>query len=503
MLAGRLRNRRLIRIAGPLLVTVVLLGVAEVALRVAGYRGAADAGGDPQVNSLPLFQPATGPDGSARLQRRDAPISFLRDKPRNGYRVFVVGESSAFGFPFGPEFAFSRFLQERLAAAMPSRTVEVVNAAISGIGSWQVRGVVDEIARYSPDVLVVYMGHNELTRSGPATLGAFARVAAQTRLYQLAAVAGHAVRRWRGGPIDVEQMRSHDDPFSAIHDRARGASTPSLRERERMLVRFADNLHAIVTTAQAAGAKVILAELAQNLRDYPPGASRHRRGLSADQRQRWRAAVEDADARLRAGECPAALADLRAAMRIDARPAILHYLRGRCLEALGRFASARAAYRAASDHDQIPLGAPSALNRVIQQVAAETGAQFLPVVGPLMRSSPHGLLGDQLFYDSIHPTVAGHAAIARIVATALGAPDSAPDGTEVAALLAAHPDIQDQIYRTNTVFYLNMGWHERALAEITEAGKHYPDLIPLLAKVEEVVGRDPVPSWADIPDESE
>jgi lysophospholipase L1-like esterase len=500
--AGRLRSGRLVRIAGPLLVTFVLLLAAEAALRVAGFRRDNDAAGDPLAHALPLFRPVAGPDGRAMLQRRDAAVGFLREKPANGFRVFVVGESSAFGYPFGPEFAFSRFLQERLAAALPARTVEVVNAAIPGIGSWQVRRVVDEIAAYRPDVLLVYMGHNELTRSEPNRVSPIGRLASQSRLYQLAAVAAQASRRWLQGPIDTQQMRSQTDPFGSIRDRARGIETLPTSERPRMLARFADNLRAIVATAQTVGARVILASLAQNLSDYPPGASRHRRGLSDAEKQRWRAAVEDADARMRAGDCPAALADLRAAMRIDTQPAILHYLRGRCLEALGHYASARAAYRTASDLDQVPLGAPSALNDVILHVAEETGADFVDVPPALMRSSPHGLLGNVLFYDSIHPTVAGHAALARLFAAALGVPDGGGEGTDVAALLAAHPDIQDQIYRTNTTFYLNMGWHEKALAEITEAGRHYPALISLRQQIEAVAARDPVRSWSDIPDET-
>ena len=44
------------------------------------------------------------------LKRPDASVAFLRDKPANGLRVFFLGESSVFGFPFGPELAFARFL---------------------------------------------------------------------------------------------------------------------------------------------------------------------------------------------------------------------------------------------------------------------------------------------------------------------------------------------------------------------------------------------------------
>jgi lysophospholipase L1-like esterase len=487
------------RAGGLLAVTLALLAVCEIALRLGGFH--AQVGGSEALPfSLPLFRPTVGPDGVARLQRQDAPIGFRQEKPANGMRVFVIGESSAFGFPFGPEFAFSRFLQERLAAAWPDRTVEVVNAAMPGIGSWQVRAIVDEIAAYHPDVLLVYLGHNELSRAGPAEAGVLARLAPQVRFYQLAVVAADAVRGWRGGMPTVDKMRRNTDPFGAIRDRARGVATQTDAERDWTLARLRENLRAIVATGQAAGATVVLAGLAQNMADHRPGGSRHRRGLSDDERARWRAAMQRAAAHMQAQEWRPALAQLRRAQRIDARPAILHYMRGQCLAALGRYASARAAFRDASDRDAVPLGATGAVNRVIEEVADEAGAPFVDVLQALRRTSPHGLVGSALFCDSIHPTVAGHAEIARILAAALGVPAGAVPAADVDALLAAHPEIEDKIYRTNTVFYLLLGWHDQAWAEANQGMQRYPDLKKARDGIDDFRARDPVRSWDDLPD---
>lgn len=492
-------RRWVLRSGAMLVVTLALLAACEIALRLAGFH--AEVGGSEAMPfSLPLFRPTVGPDGVAMLQRQDAPVGFRQEKPADGLRVFVVGESSAYGFPFGPEFAFSRFLQERLSAAWPDRTVEVVNAAIAGIGSWQVRSVVEEIADYHPDILIVYLGHNELSRAGPAETGAMARLAPQIRFYQLAVVAADALRGWRGGAPTVDKMRRNTDPFGPIRDRARGVATQTDAERDWALARYRENLRAIVDTARAAGASVVLAGLAQNMSDHPPGASRHRRGLSDDQRARWRTAMQSAAAHMQAQEWRAALVQLRSAEQIDARPAILHYMRGQCLEALGRYASARAAFRDASDRDAVPLGATSAVNRVIAEVASETGARFVDVLQALRRASPHGLVGSALFCDSIHPTVEGHAEIARILAVGLGVPAGAAPPPDVVALLAAHPEIQDKIYRTNTVFYLLLGWHDKALAEATEAMQRYPDMKKARDGVDDFRAHDPVRSWDDLPD---
>src|SRR4029453_2931522 len=125
-------------------------------------------------------------------------------------------------------------------------------------------------------------------------------------------------------------MRRFDDPFGPIRDRARGAATLTTRDREWSLARFRENLRAIVDTAQAAGASVILAGLTQNFTDHPPGASRHRRGLSESQQAQWRAAMEEAQARMQAHDCRAALDAPRTATPTETRPADLHQNRAHC-----------------------------------------------------------------------------------------------------------------------------------------------------------------------------
>src|SRR5262245_45583645 len=85
---------------------------------------------------------------------------FPADKPSAAYRIFVIGESAAEGVPYGTGFAFSAWLARRLEAQAPDVQWEVVNAALAGAQSWSALMIVRDIARWSPDLLVVYLGHN-------------------------------------------------------------------------------------------------------------------------------------------------------------------------------------------------------------------------------------------------------------------------------------------------------------------------------------------------------
>src|ERR1039458_8031004 len=67
----------------------------------------------------------------ARMSRLPHPISILRDKAPGTIRVFVFGESAAFGDP-QPRFGLPRMLQAMLELRHPDKKFEVVNAAMTG-----------------------------------------------------------------------------------------------------------------------------------------------------------------------------------------------------------------------------------------------------------------------------------------------------------------------------------------------------------------------------------
>jgi lysophospholipase L1-like esterase len=486
---------RWLAVVGSLLVTFAVVAAIESGLRLAGFEVKITRGADPRANLLPLLRPAVGPDGTPVLERPDAPVSLRRDKPAGGLRVFVLGESSVFGYPYGPEFAFPRHLGDRLRAAFPGRTVEVVNCGVPAVGSWHVRRIAEEVIRYEPDVLIVYTGHNDWILPAPTAGPGLPQALTRLRLYQLAVVTRARWRRWRYGPIDEARMQAANDPWGYLRQRVRGEMSLTRAEVAALTARFADNMRAIVHTAQGAGARVVLTTLAQNLRDFSPGASRHRPGLSAATRARWAVLAAEAGRELHDGACAPALERLRRVRRLDPRPAVAHYLRGRCLERLGRFGKARAAYRLASDLDAAPMGTRSSFNVVLRGIAAETGADLVDVAGGLVQESAHGLVGNALFLDHLHPTVAGHVAIARVLAPALGA-SAAYTWPDPGVLAAGDPEIRKQTATALLVVNMVLGRYDAALAELDAV----PELGSARGAIESMRDTDRVPPWTDPPE---
>jgi len=86
---------------------------------------------------------------------------FLKHKPANGFRIFVMGSSTIYGYPYDRNLMATRILKRRLQDTFPDKTIEVVNKAITAINSITLKDYIGEIVNYEPDAILFYAGHNE------------------------------------------------------------------------------------------------------------------------------------------------------------------------------------------------------------------------------------------------------------------------------------------------------------------------------------------------------
>jgi lysophospholipase L1-like esterase len=421
-----------------------------------------------------MFEPATRADGTpiyrvseARLmsaQNRfndDPHRAFEATKQADTFRIFVIGDSSAAGVPYGSNYAFSTWVARRLEAMLPQQRFEVVNAALPGYASRRGLMVAQEIAGYEPDLLIVYIGHNEFAERRfyahilhmHPLLFRLREIAASTRLWRLAASAlAPDDEKSQVPKLDAEQLNDSKQMFAVLNDRASGKGYATARERayEELLYRF--NLKEIIATMRGVGAKVLLVTLSQNFASWAPGASVHRDGLSEAQLEEWTRAVEEGKEQARAGDCEAALDSFVRARALDSEFADLHFRIAQCEEALGRLASARENYRLASDLDRVPHGAPTRFNEIIRSVAADEQVLLADADAALVEMAPDGLVGDNLFADWVHPNVAAHQRMGAVIVDTLrqaGVPvagaawnPSAYTDPAVQELYAAEPELR-------------------------------------------------------------
>jgi lysophospholipase L1-like esterase len=419
-----------------------ILCLTEVGLRLTGIGGGTPRN-DPFAgfsNVVSLFEPAVGHDGT-RIYRlsgaramppkdviTEPQRQFFAKKPDGTFRIFAIGGSSTAGVPYGTAQAFPAWLAQRLAAELPDVDFEIVNAALPGYATRRELMVVRELTQYEPDLLILYTGHNEfaerrfyahLLDMDPRLFRLWERMV-DTHLYRVSSRAfSFLLPGSTGAPrLQIDDAQNAQQMFAVGFGRLHGQTFASKREVAYREILFRFNVQEMIRAMRAVGARTMILSLSQNFADWPPGASSHRTAALRDEKAAWREALREGN-RLAESDCARALEAYTRALSIDDSYADLQYRVARCERMLGRYDAARERFRLASDLDRIPAGAPTDYNSVLRDVARAEGALFVDIDDVMTRASEYGLVGDNLFVDPIHPSVAGHRLIAAAVAHAL------------------------------------------------------------------------------------
>ena len=338
-------------------------------------------------------------------------------------RVFVLGASTAAGFPHPPYTAFPRFLEQMLADVYPARRFEVINCGLTAINSFCLLDFVGEVAGYSPDLIVIYAGHNEFV--GPyGVTTPFARFG----------------NDWRGIRLYMFLQRSRIHyglkelifrlRFRGKGDAAREAFGLHLVSREigprdegygNTRRNFRRNLEEMLALAEEHEVPVALSTLVSNLKDFHPLRSRcDGSGLS-----------DRIEGLASEGNLEEAAADAGRALESNPDCADLHFQLGRVRYLQGKYPQAAASFASARDLDRMPFRAPASFNEEILELAEGSDGQVVlnDVEQAFAAASPQGIVGNELITEYLHPTVYGHFLIARTLMEALaGSPVSDPWG---------------------------------------------------------------------------
>ena len=326
---------------------------------------------------------------------------FVEPAPANRYRVVFVGASTVQGFPHPRRLAAASFLQAMLADAWPEREVEVVNLGITSIASFAVAQVVEDALALSPDLVVVYTGHNEFY--GLYGAGRYQRLQYFLRQLHLT----HLVDGLIGG------IGTRDEPTDLIKMAARGEVPLDGPGRATAEQNLRDNLRRVSRLCERAQVPLVLCTIVANEAGFAPVGS-------TEGDEVWQTQVEQAAQVLTRGyvaleDAEDALQQLEQAAALSSEHAWLWYLQGRALERLGRDAQAQRAFRKARDLDTMPWRAPTAHNAVIRAVAKEHGVVLADVEAAFVAAAPVQGVGWEWMVDHVHFSVAGQALLARTV----------------------------------------------------------------------------------------
>ncbi len=320
-------------------------------------------------------------------------------------RVFCLGSSSMYGTPYDMTANIPGIVRKQLRHLAPEREIEVVNFGASAINSNVIADLAHEMVEYQPDVVLVYMGHNEFY--GPDGVGA----SWLEKNFPFLTEWKYGLRGLRLVELLQDWLRTTRTQDASDRNLMREVSQGSLvaldsPDSRRVFETYERNLRDIIRTFRQRGVPVILSELSSNL-TFPPFVSD-----SVTSVPTWSAFRDSMESLLDAGKSPEVLGRVEALDNSGRGCAIVHYWKGRALQRLGRYAEAKTEFESARDLDLLKFRAPGEVNARLRKIGRAEGVPVIASDSLLASISPGGIPGDNVFWEHLHPNASGYYQIA-------------------------------------------------------------------------------------------
>ena len=331
-------------------------------------------------------------------------ISMKQRKSEKDFRIFCLGGSTTRG-------PFPMLLHELLKRSKVDKTVEVVNLGIDTFNSYQVLDITKKLPQYDPDLLVIYMGHNEIY--GP--VGVASNVALgtsrevinlilQLREIKIFQLANNFYSKLRAPSSQFERKKS---PYKMM---VNSSLAPHHPLREQAIENFRGNLHEIISIAKRHQIPVILGTIVSNLRDWHPFDSQPP-PYSLDVTQ-WQQLLKNGKAAFEQNQLEEAERIYQTAIELFPDHAQTHFDLGHVYLAQGHQDKAKRSFTRARDLDILPIRAPSEVNETIKSVAKETDIILADLETAFQDYDPKSVIGKPIIVEHLHPSNEGYYLIA-------------------------------------------------------------------------------------------
>ncbi|HMN48912.1 MAG TPA: tetratricopeptide repeat protein [Ignavibacteriaceae bacterium] len=301
-----------------------------------------------------------------------------KDKKTNSFRIFVLGGSSAEGYPFVPNASFPRELKRRLELLYPERTIEVMNCGMSAINSYTLRDFIPSIIKQSPDLVLIYAGHNEYY--GALGVGSSVTILPSRFLtnfylwlqnFKTTQLMNNIIKT-----IIHFFKTSSSESNNTLMETMIGQSLIPLNSKiyEKGLEQFKGNMKDILKMLNDAKVPVIIGNLTCNKRDFKPFESK----------------AED--------HLPPADSIFNLAVRS---------LEDKNLE------NGKKLFEKARDLDELRFRAPSDINKIISNLGKDYNVPVVNIDSIFDSQSPFGITGNNLMVDHLHPNLDGYKLLAK------------------------------------------------------------------------------------------
>lgn len=298
-----------------------------------------------------------------------APRPFLKSKTAGTRRIFVLGGSSAAGFPYHFYNGFPAYLEEMLKIAYPGQPVEVINLSMTAVNSFTLYDLHRRLLPFEPDAVLIYAGHNEYYGAyGAAVVRSWMKPLWVRRL--LIRIQDIHLVSWLSGVMDAVWARTPSEGRTLMARMSEGRMVPLDSPRfDRGIRHFERNMGDIIRTFRDQSIPVYLSTVVSNKAGQQP--------LADD---------------------PAAdsLFALAGAFRLREMPD-----------------SSRHFYRLAREHDPLRFRAPGAINAAIRSLGNGPGVYLVDAHAIVTSNNLPLPFDPSYFTDHLHLDYRGYGLVAE------------------------------------------------------------------------------------------
>ncbi|NOX18196.1 MAG: hypothetical protein GXO87_07935 [Chlorobi bacterium] len=304
---------------------------------------------------------------------------FHKNKPKNSFRVFVLGGSSAAGYPYMPFGSFSRYLRKRLEIAYPDKQIEVVNLSLTAVNSYTIRDLIPDALEQKPDLILIYAGHNEYY--GALGVGSLESLGRSRTLVNFLL----DLNQFKTIQLLRNVIQSGMKLFQSDENANKGTLMARMAQKKSIpfdsdifndgLDQFEGNMRDVIEMIKEKNVPVILSTLSSNLKGLAPFVSKS------------------------SGKFP---------------PAKEVFTEAQKAYSAADYEKADSLYRFAKDLDMLRFRAPEKMNNIIRNLSKEYNAPLINVDSLFASVSGGGIPGNNLFVDHLHPTLRGYKLIGKL-----------------------------------------------------------------------------------------
>lgn len=311
---------------------------------------------------------------------------FRKTKDKNTFRVVVQGASTSAGFPYNHSLSFPRLLEQKLQFAYPEKNIEVINTSMSAVNSFTLLDFADEIIAQSPDLVLIYAGHNEYY--GALGVGSSQKIGGsyfftsfylKFKNFKTLQLLKNIIASFSSKPKSIEEGQTLMDRM--VENEGIPYDSDAYRQG---IDQYRSNISKLLKKYQRAGVEVLISTLVSNLRDHEP--------FKSDDTSEYNA--------------------------------IRSYENGLYKEREGDYSNSLKSFTEARDYDLLKFRAPTAIQEVIIQMASEFDIELVQLEGEFTKNSPNGIIGKSLLLEHVHPNIEGQKIMANVffnhVASRLG-----------------------------------------------------------------------------------